>query len=223
MTPGIPRAPRRSDALSKERILESAIAVLDAEATGTAAGGLTLRALMTRLSTGSGAIYHHVGTMDDLRAAAAEAVLQRSVEEAADDATPSDALRAVAVAIFDALDAHRWLGAQLIRDPSQPAVRRIWKTLGAQLHRLGVTGPALSDAGSTLAGYILGSAAQQTAGPRQPPRDADRTAYLERLADQVTTSDPDPLVGEIATRLREHDDREQFRAGVDIILRGITS
>ncbi len=81
---------------------------------------------------------------------------------------------------------------------------------------------ALSDAGSTLAGYILGSAAQQTAGPQPQPRDADRIAYLEHLAEQVTTSDPDPLVVDTAIQLREHDDREQFRAGIDIILRGIT-
>ncbi len=47
---------RRTDALSKEKIVETAIEILDAE--GEKA--LTFRALTTRLTTGADAIYWHV-------------------------------------------------------------------------------------------------------------------------------------------------------------------
>ncbi len=220
--PSVPPNPaRRRDALSKERILEAAIAILDADSAEAASPGLTLRALMTSLATGSGAIYHYVANMDELRAAAADEVLRPPLEDAPLDADPTAALRVIAAAIFDAIDAHPWLGAQLTRGALQPGALRIWKTIGLQLHRLGLTGTVLTDAGSALANFILGSAAQHTFGSQPPAHGADRTARLAMLADQWRSLDSDPLVDDIATRLSQHDDREQFLAGVDIILRGI--
>lgn len=32
-----------------------------------------------------------------------------------------------------------------------------------------------------------------------------------------------PFVRQVATQLRDHDDREQFRAGIDLILAGIAT
>lgn len=57
--------------LSRERIVETAIEVLDAGGEGA----LTVRALTERLSTGAGAIYHHVGNMNELGQAATETVI----------------------------------------------------------------------------------------------------------------------------------------------------
>src|ERR1700761_4054738 len=71
MKPKTQRPERRTDALSKERIVEAAIAILDAD--GDAA--LTFRALATRLATGSGALYWHVADKNDLLAAAAADVI----------------------------------------------------------------------------------------------------------------------------------------------------
>ena len=65
------RAERRTDALSKERIVAAAIEILDTE--GEAA--LTFRALAARLATGSGAIYWHVANKDELLAAATDGVI----------------------------------------------------------------------------------------------------------------------------------------------------
>src|ERR1700733_5580907 len=52
------RAERRTDALSRERIVEAAIGILDT----AGEGGLTFRALTARLATGAGAIYWHVAS-----------------------------------------------------------------------------------------------------------------------------------------------------------------
>src|SRR6201995_3799497 len=65
------RTERRTDALSKERIVEAAIEILDAD--GESA--LTFRALAARLATGSGAIYWHVADKRALLAAAADQVV----------------------------------------------------------------------------------------------------------------------------------------------------
>jgi AcrR family transcriptional regulator len=170
------------------------------------------------LSTGAGAIYQHVANKDELLAAAADGIIGRVMSELASDEEPRAPIRAISLGIFDGIDAHPWVGTQLAREPWQPAVIQIWKAIGSQLQRIGVTGSARSDAGSALVTYVLGSAAQYAAGPRRVPHDADRKAYLEALAAQWTQHDSDPFVHETAALIREHDDREQFLAGVDIFL-----
>ena len=68
---------------------------------------------------------------------------------------------------------------------------------------------------------MLGSAAQHNLTSGQDSNGSDRAARLALVANQWKLLDPDPLVADIANRLSEHDDREQFLAGVDIIVRGI--
>ena len=188
--------------------------------------GLTVRALTAHLATGRGAIYHHVTSRDDLLAAATDGIVGAIVDAGAPhadgDGSPRQALRVLALGIFDAIDAHPWVGGQLSRQP-QPAVFRLWGRVGALLQDLGVTGTALSDAGSALLSYVLGATAQYAAGARQVPDPAARERYLEALAAQWAGSAADPLAQEAASRLLEHDDREQFLAGVDIVLAGITA
>jgi len=213
-----PRSPRRTDALSRERIVEASIAILDA----AGENGLTVRAVTAHLSTGRGAIYHHVANKDDLLAEAAAGVLGPVLAGAEGDDDPRQAIRTLALGIFDAIDAHPWVGAQLSREPLQPAVLAVWRIVGIQLHKLGIAETALADAGSALVNYVLGAAAQYAAGARRAPDDASRRRYLERLAAEWVRLDPHPLVGASASLLREHDDREQFVAGVDIFLAGVT-
>ncbi len=212
------RSPRRSDALSRERIIAAAIEMLDQGGEGE----LTVRGLTAHLSTGRGAIYHHVNGKDDLLAAATDHVIARVTAGVATDVEAEPAIRALALGLFDAIDAHPWVGVQLSREPMQVAVLRIWKSVGTQLQRLGVDPAALPVVGSALVSYVLGSAAQYVAGPRSITDEADRKAYLDRLASMWTEHDPDPLVAEAVVQLREHDDREQFLAGVDIFLAGAT-
>src|ERR1700683_98252 len=86
------RAGRRTDALSKERIVQAAIEILDAG--GESA--LTFRALAARLATGSGAIYWHGASKNDLLAAATDDVIARVRTEGVGGAEPREAIRATA-------------------------------------------------------------------------------------------------------------------------------
>ncbi len=219
--PRTQRTERRSDALSKERIVEAAIEILDAEGENAR----LFQALTARLSTGVGAIYHHVANKNDLLAAAANTAIVRVMTGAVIDSEPRQAIRGICLGIFDAIDIHPWVGTQLSREPGQPAVLQIWEGLGARLHALGLAGSALADAGSALVNYVLGSAAQHAAGPGRLARDTDRTAFLDALAAEWERLDPAeyPTVHGMASPLREHDDREQFLAGVDIFLAGIAA
>ncbi|PXA67129.1 hypothetical protein [Cryobacterium arcticum] len=69
--------------------------------------------------------------------------------------------------------------------------------------------------------YLLGAAAQYAATVQNVPSGGDRKAYLELFAAELTRMDSDVIAQETAAALVEHDDREQFLAGVDIFLAGI--
>ncbi len=221
MQGGGERNARRTDALSKERIVEAAIGILDAG--GESA--LTFRALAARLATGSGAIYWHVADKRGLLAAAADHVIARAVTEGPRNALPRLAIRTLALAVFDSIDAHPWIGGQLSGDPWQPAVLRILEGIGARVGALGVPEQGRFNAATALLSLILGIAGQYAVGARYFGGDVDRTAFLKIVADQWAGLDPveHPFVREIAAQLAEHDDREQFLAGIDLILAGIES
>jgi len=209
------------DALSKERIVEAAIEILDA----SGESALTFRALTARLATGSGAIYWHVANKNDLLAAAADDVIARVMTEVVSEAEPREAIRAIASGVFDAIDAHPWVGAQLSGEPWQSAMLQIFESFGGQVQALGVPERAQFDCASALLNYVLGLAGQYAAGARLLAPETDRSAFLATVAAQWAKLDPAeyPFVRQVARQLPEHDDREQFLAGIDLILAGITT
>jgi AcrR family transcriptional regulator len=213
------RTERRTDALSKERIVEAAIEILDTD--GETA--LTFRALAARLATGSGAIYWHVANKRDLLAATTNDVIARVMADVVSGAEPQEAIRTIALGLFDAIDAHPWVGAQLSGEPWQNAMLEIFESVGEQLQALGVPERAQFDSASALVNYILGVAGQNAANARLVTGETDRSAFLAAVAARWTRLDPveHPFVHQVAAQLREHDDREQFLAGIDLILAGI--
>jgi AcrR family transcriptional regulator len=218
----VKRSPRRTDGLSREVIIQAATELLDS-------GGeraLTLRALTVRLSTGYGAIYHHVADKNDLLATATDDVITRVLSGVAADADPRETLRGLALGLFDAIDAHPWVGAELSRQPWRPALLDFYESIGRLLDALAVPERARFDAAGTLVNYVLGVAVQNAANARYlGVGDTDRSAFLDDVAARWAQLDPGryPFVHATATQLREHDDRKQFLAGVDIFLAGIAA
>ena len=213
---------RRTDGLSQELIVKAAKELLD-DGGETA---LTFRALTTHLSTGYGAIYHHVANKSDLLAAATDDVIASVMTGIVVGAEPREALRTVALGLFDAIDAHPWVGAQLSREPWRPALLAVYERIGGLLDALGVPERALFDAAGALVNYVLGVAGQNAANARVLTLgEADRSAFLAKVAAQWADLDPEeyPFVHKASAQLREHDDRDQFLAGVDIFLAGIAT
>ena len=224
------RSQRRTEALSRERIVEAAVELLDA----SGASGLTFRALTERLATGPGAIYWHVANKDELLAAATDAVVAGAVATGAGEPSqePEDGIRAVALRLFDATEAHPWLAAQLAtqlsRSPGGTVAPRILEGIGRHVRALGVPEEGWFTAASALMHYILGAAGQNAANTesaRALGPEADRGDFLGTVSAAWRRLDPDdyPFTRAVADQLREHDDREQFLAGIDLILTGITA
>jgi AcrR family transcriptional regulator len=206
------------DGLSRDRIVETAIEMLDAGGES----GLTFRALSTRLKTGPGAIYWHVANKDELLAAATAAVLAGVLRGDEGD-TPADAIRAIALGMFDAIDGHPWIGGQLAGLASRSASMRIIERIGQQVQALGVPRGDQFFAASALFSYILGVAGQNAANARARVPGASRAELLGAEADLWAGLDAAefPFLRDVASQLGDHDDREQFLAGIDLILAGI--
>jgi AcrR family transcriptional regulator len=213
---------RRDDALSRERIVDAAIELLDAEGEE----GLTFRALATRLATGSGAIYWHVANKSELLAAATDAIVARGLTQATTHGKPKKAILAIATFVFDTVDAHPWIGAQLSGlGDGQRAMLQLFERIGRQLEALGVRGSRRFTAASTLIHYIVGVSVQNAANARAHDPPVDRAEFLAATAARWRDLDPDryPFTRSVAAQLRDHDDRTEFLAGIDLILAGISA
>jgi len=217
MTNTKPTSARRSDALSKERIVQAAIEMLDEGGTDA----LTFRTLAARLSTGPGALYHHVGNRDDLLAATAIAVMASAFEPMPENEAAEPGVRGLIMRVFDVITTRPWLATQLAAAPWQPAVMHLFDRIGTELDAHGVPERAQFDAASVLLYHVLGVASQRDAGMQLPATVTDRAAFLDSTRTAVTDSGDYPFLTRIASQFAGHDDREQFQAGVDIILAGI--
>ena len=213
---------RREDSLSRDRIIEASIALLDS----SGEGGLTFRALSERLATGAGAIYWHVANKGELLTAACDAIIARTMASCEAGATPEATIRVLALGLFDALDAHPWVGSALTDASGQLPIVRILEPLGQQVRALGVPEDEQWAAVGTLLNYILGVGGQNAAnGQLGRERGLDRAESLGAVATVWGQLDADdyPFTRSMAAKLRTHDDRADFLAGIDLILRGILS
>jgi AcrR family transcriptional regulator len=222
MTKKAPSPPKREGSLSRERIIEAAIVLLDE----AGESGLTFRTLAEKLVTGPGAIYWHIANKGELVTAACDAIVARAMSEAKVDTSPEATIRIIALGMFDAIDDHPWVGSALAHAPGQLPAVRLLERLGQPLRTLGVPPEREWSTVSALLSYILGVGAQNAANRQFALAESlDRNNFLESVATAWSELDADeyPYARSIAGQLRDHDDREDFLAGIDLILGGIRS
>ena len=139
-------------------------------------------------------------------------------------ATPQAVIRLLALAVFDAIDAHPWVGSVLTRSPGQSPMVRIVECIGQQIPALGVPKKEHWVTVSALLNYILGVGGRNAAnGQFARTHGLDRSDFLEAVSIAWSQLDPKeyPFARSVAGQLRSHDDRKDFLAGIDLILRGI--
>lgn len=212
------RSRTRPDALTRQRIVGAAIGILD----DGGVDALTFRALAAELATGAGAIYHHVANKAALLEAAAADVMEGALD-GPDDLDSVHEVRALALAVFDAIRAHPWLGTQLVAAPWQRAVLELFDRVGTELAAIGVAEHSQFDAASAVVHHVLGVASQYDAGTRLGTTAMSRPEFLESAATPLTSdgSGRYPFLTRMRSDLAEHSDRAQFEAGIGIILAGI--
>ena len=215
------RSQRREQSLSRERIIEASIELLDSRGEE----GLTFRALSDRLATGPGAIYWHIANKSDLLTASCDAVVARTMNEIV-VTTPEATIRAVALGLFDLIDEHPWVGAALTSVAGVSPIVRILERIGQQIRALRVSDKQQWAAVGALMAYILGVSRQNAANRQLARRQGlDRSDFLEAVSTAWSQLDQEeyPFARSVAAQVRDHDDRTDYLAGIDIILRGIDS
>jgi AcrR family transcriptional regulator len=208
-----------------ESVMTEAVALLD-EAGEPA---LTFRALAARLGTGVGSVYWYVASKDELLDRAADHVLADAllaVQKLPTSDDPIEGMRAIALTLFDAIADRPWLGAYFLRDTGvQPNGLKLYEMLGRQALRLDLTQRQRFHAVSAVIGYVVGIAADLGQQPPQAVLDGEftRDEYLGRFVAQWRALDPEefPFMLHIADEFEGHDDADQFRAGLDLLLAGL--
>jgi AcrR family transcriptional regulator len=211
---------RREGPLSRDRIIAASIELLDR----SGERGLTFRTLSERLSTGPGAIYWHIDNKSDLLTAACDAIVARTMNARLVGATPEATIRALALGLFDAIDAHPWVGSALTLAPGQLPTVRLLEGIGQQVRALGVPDKEQWATVSALLSYILGDGGRNAAnGQLARARKLDRSKFLDAVSTAWSELDPEqyPFTRSVAGQLRVHDDRMDFLAGIDLILSGM--
>jgi AcrR family transcriptional regulator len=222
MSKKTPSTQRRKESLSRESIIEASIQLLDT----SGEGGLTFRTLSERLATGPGAIYWHIANKSELLTAACDAIVARTIEATLLGSKPKSNLRALALGIFDAIEVHPWVGSALAQAPAEMPMVRILEPLGQQVRALGLKDEAQWAVTGALLNYILGVGGRNAANRQLArARGLDRSDFLEAVATAWSQLDPQeyPFTRGLAGQVRAHDDRLDFLAGIDFILRGIDS
>ena len=208
-----------------EAVLTEAVGLLD-EA-GVAA--LTFRALAARLGGGVASIYWYVQNKDELLDRASDHVMAAvlaDTERFVTDDDPIDVLRNIGVALYDAAIDRPWLGGYFLRNSGfQPNSLKLYERLGEQVLRLHLTPRQTFHATSSIVGFVIGLAADM--GQELPEEvlsgELNRDQYMARVTSQWRALDPAqyPFLNMILDEFEHHEDAEQFRAGLDLLLDGL--
>ena len=190
---------------------------------------LTFRTLAARLGGGVGSIYWYVQSKEELLDRAADHVLEPVLDDTerfVRDDDPIRAIRGIALALFAAAAERPWLTAYFLRNTGfQPNSLRLFERVGEQVLRLQLSPRQSFDAASAVIGFVIGLAADIG---RQPPEEVaagnvTREQYMEGVVAQWRALDQTefPFLHSILDVFQTHDDVEQFRAGLDLLLDGL--
>ncbi len=188
--------------------------------------GFTFRLLAEQLNTGPGALYWHVANKDELVALAADDVLGHALAEAPrpdEDADAGAALRVLAVAVFDALDRHPWAASHVTAPATLAHTLRLFDRIGTLVERTGLPAGQRFAVTTAVFYYVTGVSAQIIAPGVAVGATTSRDDFLARTAEHWKELDPAayPFLTRATADLRAHDDREQFIAGLDLLLIGL--
>ena len=207
--------PRRR--LSRERVLQAAIAHADAE--GLEA--LTMRTLAEMLEVAPMALYRHVANKEDLIDAMVDVVFSEiGVPSGGGDW--KTAMRQRAISVRDALSRHRWaIGLMESRRNPGPANLRHHDAVIGRLRAAGFSIQMAAHAYSLLDGYIYGFALTKMNLP------FESTAEVADVAKTMLQPFPVNEYPNLVEFITEHamqpgyDYGDEFEYGLDLILDGL--
>ena len=205
-------------ALSRERVLRSAVAVADAG--GIAA--LTIRSLAEELGVKPMSVYHHVANKDEILDGIVDLVFNEIELPSADGDWQSE-MRRRAASARQALKRHPWaIGLMESRTAPGPATMRHHDAVIGALRAGGFSVEMTAHAYALLDSYIYGFALQEVSLPFKGPETVGEIA--EPMLRQFSAGEYPHFV-ELATEFvlqPGYDFGNEFEFGLNIILDALT-
>ncbi len=203
---------RRTPPLSRERIVDAAVTLLDEHG----ADGLTMRRLAQLLGVTSTALYWHVRTKDDVLDLAVDRIFgEVRLPEAGADWR--DDVRALTRGWRAAILGHPWAAGLIGRPMLGPNVLARTEFLQAALVRGGFSGRSLAVVTRLVANYVIGAALTEATW-RRAAGPGTRTEARRHI-----TTDPAAYPTLVASghldETRWSDD-DLFHRGIDALLEG---
>ncbi|PDT46475.1 TetR/AcrR family transcriptional regulator [Sinorhizobium fredii] len=205
------QAPRTEPPLSLERIVATAVELLDAEGVD----GLKMRRLADRLGSGAMSLYWHVDNKEEVFDLALDAVLEY---RAPPQRVESEDWRGEVVHMLEDWRAsmlrHPWSASLLPRRALGPNILSRLELLSKTLSRAGVADADLNVAIWSLWNYVMGATITRASFDLS---DDDRAAAQQRL---TRLSEDYPTI-ERSRLLLDNDWDGAFRKGLDFLLDGL--
>jgi AcrR family transcriptional regulator len=203
--------------LSRDRVLEAAIALADADGIAS----LTMRKLGVELGVEAMSLYNHVANKVDLLDGMIDSVFGE-IDLPAGGTDWRKAMRLRAVSARKVMSRHPWaIGLMESRNTPGPATLRHHDAVIGTLREAGFSIAMAAHAISTLDSYIYGFALQETS---LPVHTAEDTAKVAQVILMRLSSNEYPHLTELTV---EHvlqpgyDHGNEFAFGLDLILDGL--
>jgi AcrR family transcriptional regulator len=202
------RKPGDDTVLSRERIMTTAIELLDAQGLN----GLTMRGLADRLGSGVMSLYWHVDNKEDVLDLALDLVLEYRAP--AGDAGPADWRGEIIHMLQDwrtCMLTHPWSAALLPRRALGPNILSRLELLSRTLSKAGVADADLNVAIWALWNHVMGATITRASFEVS---DDERSATQQRMGERYPTIERSRL-------LSDNDWDGAFRKGLDFLLDGL--
>jgi AcrR family transcriptional regulator len=207
------RPGRRRQPLSRETIVDAAVAILDAEGVDA----LTVRRLGEALNTGSATLYWHIGGKDEL----AELVYDRVMSEVelpeADPAHWEEQTKELARRTYRVMLSHRDVVRLSIgRVPVGPSMVRIMEWSLDLARKAGIPDQPAAYFGDILGRYVDASVLEVTATGGAP---------LEQVGEYFRSLPEDrfPNMVALSKAMFAGSDEDRFEFGLDVLVRGFAA
>lgn len=194
-----PRRTGRPPRISRERVIEAALELVDE----TGLDGLTMRALARRLGVDPMAVYRHVRDKDDLLGAVCDAILV-DLAPLDPDADWRPQLQAWATDLHDRFAARPALLPLLAGAPATPTAVEVTRSAIELLSRGGLSLELAAAAINVVFGYVVGTAVVEAAMP--PAAEAGQRAGASAVE---------------AAAAALLDEPGDFGLGLELILEGV--
>ncbi|CAM5355943.1 hypothetical protein SALBM311S_04955 [Streptomyces alboniger] len=122
-----------------------------------------------------------------------------------------------------AAERHPWAASHVNAPPTLANALHLLDRIGTLVARTGLPAERHFAVSTAISYYITGVSAHIVAPRTTPGATTSREAFLAQTAERWEELDPAdyPFLTRTTTDLRDHDDRDQFTAGLDLLLDGL--